>query len=168
MEIKPNYRTLGPRFGKEMPLVAQAVAGLDPASAAATVAGGGTVGISVGGHDHQLGAEDLLVAMKPLPGYQVEREGAHAVALDLTIDDELRAEGWARDAVRAAQLARQEAGLDVSDRIALVLGGDPGSWRRREPTRTTSRARPWPWRCPTNRCPTPRPWPSTAASSGSA
>ncbi len=125
VEIKPNYRTLGPRFGKEMPLVASAVAGLDPSSTAATLSNGETVGISVAGHDHRLGTDDLLVAMKPLPGYQVEREGSHAVALDLTIDDELRAEGWARDVVRAVQLARQEAGLHVSDRIELVLAGDP-------------------------------------------
>ncbi len=124
VEIKPNYRTLGPRFGKEMPLVAQAVAALDAASVAATLSDGGTVGIAVGGHDHQLSGEDLLVAMKPLPGYQVEREGSHAVALELEIDDELRAEGWARDVVRAVQLARQDAGLDVSDRIELILAGD--------------------------------------------
>jgi isoleucyl-tRNA synthetase len=124
VEIKPNYRTLGPRFGKQMPLVAQAVAGLDPASTAATLSAGGTVGVAVGGHDHQLAEEDLLVAMKPLPGYQVEREGSHAVALELAIDDDLRAEGWARDVVRAVQLARQEAGLDVSDRIDLTLDAD--------------------------------------------
>ena len=124
VEIKPNYRTLGPRFGKEMPLVAQAVAALDASAAAATLGGGDTVGISIGGRDHQLDADDLLVAMKPLPGSQVEREGSHAVALDLTLDDDLRAEGWARDVVRAVQLARQEAGLDVSDRIRLALAGD--------------------------------------------
>ena len=62
--------------------------------------------------------------MKPLEGYQVEREGSHAVALELEIDDELRAEGWARDIVRAVQSARQDAGLEVSDRIALTLDGD--------------------------------------------
>ena len=85
---------------------------------------GRAVAIAVGGHDHELGAEDLLVTMKPLEGYQVEREGSHAVALELEIDDELRREGWARDIVRAVQLARQEAGLDVTDRIALALDGD--------------------------------------------
>ena len=63
--------------------------------------------------------------MKPLAGYQVEREGSHAVALDLTVDDELRDEGRARDIVRAVQNARQEAGLAVSDRITLTLDGDP-------------------------------------------
>jgi isoleucyl-tRNA synthetase len=124
VEIKPNYRSLGPRFGKDMPLVARAVAALDPASTAAALSNGRTVGIVIAGHDHQLDGDDLVVAMKPLPGYQVEREGSHAVALELTIDEELRAEGWARDVVRAVQLARQDAGLDVSDRIDLTLQAD--------------------------------------------
>jgi isoleucyl-tRNA synthetase len=63
--------------------------------------------------------------MKPLAGYQVEREGSHAVALELEIDDSLRAGGWARDVVRTVQAARQAAGLEVSDRILLTLDGDP-------------------------------------------
>jgi isoleucyl-tRNA synthetase len=62
--------------------------------------------------------------MKPLEGYQVEREGTHAVALELELDDDLRREGLARDIVRAVQMARQQAGLDVTDRIALTLDGD--------------------------------------------
>ncbi|HEY2200917.1 MAG TPA: DUF5915 domain-containing protein, partial [Solirubrobacteraceae bacterium] len=56
--------------------------------------------------------------------YQVEREGSHAVALELELDDQLRTEGWARDIVRAVQNARHDAGFDVSDRIALSLYGD--------------------------------------------
>jgi isoleucyl-tRNA synthetase len=135
VEIKPNYRTLGPRFGKQMPLVAAAVAGLDAAHAASALRDGQSVAISVAGADHELGVDDLLVTMKPLEGYQVEREGSHAVALELEIDDELRNEGWARDIVRAVQSARQEAGLQVSDRIALTLDGDQaliGAARRHE------------------------------------
>ena len=69
-------------------------------------------------------ATDLLVTMKPLEGYQVEREGSHAVALELEIDDELRVEGWAREIVHAVQTARRDAGLEVSDRIVLTLDGD--------------------------------------------
>jgi isoleucyl-tRNA synthetase len=124
VEIKPNYRSLGPRFGKQMPLAAAAVAGLDPARAAAALREGGAVAIDVGGTEHELGSEDLLVSMKPLEGYEIEREGSHAVALEIEIDDSLRAEGWARDAVRAVQNARQAAGLEVSDRILLTLDGD--------------------------------------------
>jgi isoleucyl-tRNA synthetase len=124
VELKPDYRRLGPRFGKHMPLVAAAIAGLDAANAPATLRAGGHVAISVDGKDHELTTEDLQVSMKPLAGYQVEREGSHAVALELEIDDELRVEGWAREIVRAVQLARQDAGLEVTDRIVLALDGD--------------------------------------------
>jgi isoleucyl-tRNA synthetase len=123
-EIKPNYRALGPRFGKNMPQVAAAVAALDPARVAATLAAGGEVGISVDGHDHTLGPDDITMALKPLDGYEVEAEAGHAVALQLEIDEELRREGLAREIVRAVQLARKEAGLEVTDRIALGLTGD--------------------------------------------
>ena len=123
VEVKPNYRTLGPRFGKQMPMVAAAVAGLDAGRAAAALRDGKTVKIDVGGTEHALGAGDLLVSMKPLEGYQVEREGSHAVALELEIDESLRMEGWAREIVHAIQGARREAEFDISDRIRLTLDG---------------------------------------------
>ncbi len=124
IEVKPNYRTLGPRFGKQMPMVAAAVAGLDPGHVAVALREGRPVAISIGGTEHELTADDLLISMKPLEGYQVEREGSHAVALEIEIDESLRVEGWARDIVRAVQNARQAAGLEVSDRILLTLDGD--------------------------------------------
>jgi isoleucyl-tRNA synthetase len=104
--------------------VAAAVNGLDAAYVASALRDGEPVAISVAGSDHELGAKDLLVSMKPLEGYQVEREGSHAVALELRVDDELRVEGWAREIVHAVQSARRDAGLEVSDRIALTLDGD--------------------------------------------
>jgi isoleucyl-tRNA synthetase len=123
-EIKLNYRALGPRFGKLMPQVAAAVEGLDPAHVATAVRAGTRVGVSIDGHDHDLGPEDLQLAMKPLDGYQLEREGSHAVALELQLDDDLRREGLAREVVHAVQTARKDAGLEVEDRIELRLGGD--------------------------------------------
>jgi isoleucyl-tRNA synthetase len=122
--IKPNYRSLGPRFGKAMPQVAAAVAALDPARVAAALREGRHVGISIEADEHELAPEDLLMSLQPLEGYQVERQGSHAVALELEIDDELRREGLAREIVHAVQNARKNAGLDVSDRIELALGGD--------------------------------------------
>jgi isoleucyl-tRNA synthetase len=124
-EIKANYRTLGPKFGKDMPRAAEAIAVLDPAHVAATLRDGGEVGILVGDRDHTLSAEDLLLTMRAPEGYSVEREGAHAVALDLEIDDHLREAGRAREIVHAVQNARKSAGLAVEDRIALALVGDP-------------------------------------------
>ncbi|HWI08399.1 MAG TPA: isoleucine--tRNA ligase [Solirubrobacteraceae bacterium] len=122
--LKPNYRRLGPRFGKAMPQVAEAVAALDADHVAEALRAGRPVGVFIDGHDHTLGDEDLQLAMAPLPGYQLEREGSHAVALELSIDEGLRREGLAREVVHAVQLARREAGLEISDRIVLRLGGD--------------------------------------------
>jgi isoleucyl-tRNA synthetase len=122
--VKANYRTLGPRFGKAMPQAAAAIAALDPASVADALRAGRTVGINVDGHEHELTADDLQLRLEPLEGYQVEREAAHAVALDLAIDDDLRREMFAREVVRAVQNARKGAGLEVEDRIVLTLAGD--------------------------------------------
>jgi isoleucyl-tRNA synthetase len=150
-EVKANYRTLGPLFGKDMPRAAEAIAALDPARVAAAVRDGngdddrqndaasegdigggntaadgmaGPIGITVAGREHTLTAHDVILTMKAPEGYSVEREGAHAVALDLTIDDDLRAEGQAREIVHAVQNARKTAGLEVEDRIELALSGD--------------------------------------------
>ena len=123
-EVKPNYRALGPRFGKQMPQAAAAVAALDPAHVADALRGGHTVAINVDGHDHELGADDLMLAMSPLEGYQLEREGSHAVALELELDDELRREGLAREIVHAIQNARKGAGPAGRGPHRLGLGGD--------------------------------------------
>ncbi len=123
-EVKANYRTLGPRFGKDMPRVAEAIAALEPAHVVSAVRGEREVGVAIDGRDHTLGAEDLLISMRAPEGYSVEREGAHAVALDLTIDADLLREGRAREIVHAIQLARKSAELQVEDRIELSLSGD--------------------------------------------
>ena len=121
---KANYRALGPRFGKDMPQVAAAVEALDANAVARVIEGGGEVGISIDGHDHTLSADEVSLVMEPLEGYEVEAEAGHAVGLSLEMDDELLAEGWAREIVHAVQNARKEAGLEVSDRIVLELAGD--------------------------------------------
>ena len=136
-EVKANYRKLGPIFGKAMPLAADAIAALDPARVAAAVRAGGSedgengedvggtgIGIAVDGREHVLAADEVILTMRAPEGYSVEREGAHAVALDLAIDDELREEGLSREIVHAVQGARKAAGLEVEDRIELALDGD--------------------------------------------
>ena len=82
------------------------------------------MGVNLDGHEHRIGPEDVQLVLQPLEGYQVERSGTHAVALDLELDDELRRETLAREIVHAVQAARKGAGLRVEDRIALTLGGD--------------------------------------------
>jgi isoleucyl-tRNA synthetase len=124
--VKPNYRSLGPRFGKRMPQVAAAVEALDSVHVAAVMADGGEIGISVDGHEHTIGPDEVTLALQPLDGYEVEAEAGHAVALQLELDEELRREGLAREIVHAVQNARKEAGLEITDRIELALGGEEG------------------------------------------
>jgi isoleucyl-tRNA synthetase len=121
---KPNYRALGPRFGKRMPQVAAAVEALDASHVARVMADGGEIGINIDGDEHTLVPDDVTLALQPLEGYEVEAEAGHAVALQLELDDELRREGLAREIVHAVQIARKEAGLEITDRIELSLGGD--------------------------------------------
>jgi isoleucyl-tRNA synthetase len=123
--VKPNYRALGPRFGKRMPQVAAAVEALDPVHVAKVMADGGGVGINVDGDEHAIAADEVSLSLQPLEGYEVEAEAGHAVALQLELDEELRQEGLAREVVHAVQNARKEAGLEITDRILLGLGGDP-------------------------------------------
>jgi isoleucyl-tRNA synthetase len=122
--VRPNYRSLGPRLGKDMPQAAAAIEALDPDHVAKALDEGREIGVSIDGHDHTLGPDDVSLVMEPLEGYEVEAEAGHAVALALELDDDLRREGLAREIVHAVQNARKEAGLDVSDRIALSLDGD--------------------------------------------
>ena len=88
------------------------------------MADGGELGIAIAGSEHTLAAEDLLTTIVPPDGYSVERDGSHAVALELAVDDDLLREGRSREVVHAVQNARKEAGLQVEDRIVLRLWGD--------------------------------------------
>jgi isoleucyl-tRNA synthetase len=121
--LKPNYRRLGPRFGKRMPEVAQAVAGLAPAETARAIDAGEAVTIEVGGASERLEADDLLREARPTEGYAVGQDARLAVGLATEITPDLRLEGLAREIVHAVQSARRSAGLRVEERIVLHLDG---------------------------------------------
>ena len=123
MTLKPNYRRLGPRFGKRMPEVARAVAELAPAEAARAIDAGETVTIEVDGSAERLEADDLLREARPTEGYAVGQDARLAVGLATEITPDLRLEGLAREIVHAVQSARRTAGLRVEERILLHLDG---------------------------------------------
>jgi isoleucyl-tRNA synthetase len=123
VSLKPNYRTLGPRFGNEMPAVAQAVASLDATATVRALDSGTTVEIEVNGATQMLADDDLLREVRPSEGYAVAEGGSLAVGLSTEITPELQMEGLARDLVRAIQSARRTADLKVEDRIHLHLDG---------------------------------------------
>ena len=126
VSVKPNFRSLGKRFGPETKAVAAAVAAADPAALAAAVRSGGSATVTVDGEDVALAAGDLVVTETPRTGWAVAADGGETVALDLTVTPELRRAGVAREVVRLVQDARKASGLEVTDRIAL-------SWSATDP-----------------------------------
>ena len=121
--LKPNYRRLGPRFGKGMPAVAAAVAGLPPAETARSLDAGEPVAIEIEGVSEPLDSDDLLREARPAAGYAVGQDATLAVGLATEITPELRREALAREIIHAVQGARRTAGLRVEERIRLHLDG---------------------------------------------
>lgn len=128
---KGNFRTLGKRFAKQTPLVANAIAASDAAALAATLAGGGSATLSI----PELGevtvsADEVLISERPREGWSVVNQQGETVALDLELTDELRQAGLARDFIRAVQEARKQSGFEVSDRIRLSWQADSPATRQ--------------------------------------
>jgi isoleucyl-tRNA synthetase len=123
---KPSYRVLGPRLGPAVKEVARALE-RDDGTLAGALARGETVTLAdVGPEPVALAPEDVELTQETLEGWGVATEGGVTVALELEVTPELRLEGLARELVRLVQDARKEAGLQVSDRIALGIaaGGE--------------------------------------------
>jgi isoleucyl-tRNA synthetase len=123
LEAKPNFRSLGKRFGKKTPLAAAAVQAFSSADLLRFERGEPLV-VSVEGESHELVPEDVTI-MRRASGDLVVQEGAgFFAALDKTLTPELRREGLARELISRVQRMRKEAGFAISDRIRLVIGGD--------------------------------------------
>ncbi|MGI8312162.1 isoleucine--tRNA ligase [Saccharopolyspora hattusasensis] len=121
VSVKPNFRVLGKRFGKQTQAVANAVQAADAAELVAQLRAEDQARVTVDGESLVLGQDEMTVNEVPLSGWVVESQRGATIALDTEITPELEAEGIARDAVRVVQQARREAGLDVSDRIVLSI-----------------------------------------------
>ena len=123
LAAKPNFRSLGRKFGKSTPLAAQAVAALS-GDALLAFEKGEPIAISVGNESRSLDAEDLTIVRRASGDFVVEESAGFFAAIDPTITPALRAEGLARELVSRVQRLRKEAGLAVSDRIVLTVAGD--------------------------------------------
>ena len=115
-KVKPNFKALGPRFGKDMKAVAAFITAMtDEALKQLETAGT----LTLNGYDLQLADVDILT--EDVPGWVVATEGGITVALDMTITNELRREGIARDVVNRIQNLRKDRNFDITDKIRLVL-----------------------------------------------
>ena len=121
--IKPNYRTLGPKFGKNMPAVAAAVAGLPADETGDRVGSGRSVMVTVEGREYEFTPEDFVVEAHEREGFRVERDGGIAVAMSTRLSPELLSEGLARELVHHVQNTRKAADFQIDDRIHLWVSG---------------------------------------------
>jgi isoleucyl-tRNA synthetase len=117
--VKPNFRTLGRRFGNRTQAVAAAITAVDPGTLASQLATAGEASVLVDGEPVGIGPDDVIVTQTPRAGWSVASDGGETVALDLDVTPELRREGLAREVIRLVQDARKADGLEVSDRIVL-------------------------------------------------
>ena len=119
-KIKPDFRTLGPKYGKMMKDISKAVADLTPKEISAFESTGSHT-FSINGQEVVLTTADVEIISEDIPGWQVANEGRLTVALDVTVTDELRYEGIAREFVNRIQNIRKENGYDVTDKISVLI-----------------------------------------------
>ena len=123
LEAKPNFRSLGKKFGKRTQLAAQAITAFDT-DALRSFEHGEPLVVSVDGDSHQLDREDVTIIRRASGALAVQEHGGFFAAIDATVTPELRREGQARELISRVQRMRKEAGLAVSDRIVLSVSGD--------------------------------------------
>ena len=115
-QIKPNFKSLGQRLGKDMKTVAGEITNMT-SEQISTIEKEGKMTIA----GYEIGLEDVEISTKDIPGWTVASEGKTTVALDLTITDELKSEGIAREFINRVQNLRKDKGFDLIDRISISL-----------------------------------------------
>ncbi len=120
---KPNFKLLGKQYGPIMKEISQAVAKLSQDQINAFEKNG-TIDLALSNQTITLGGEDLVIQSEDMPGWTVASENGITVALDITITDELKKEGFARDFVNRIQNLRKDKGLDVQDKISIDFNTD--------------------------------------------
>jgi len=119
-KVKCNFRTMGKNFGKLMKGVAAAMDQLSQEQIA-ELEQQGSIGIEVEGQSLTVEAADVDIISEDIPGWLVANEGNLTVALEVELTEELKNEGMARELINRIQNIRKESGLEITDRIAVVL-----------------------------------------------
>ena len=122
-QIKPNFKALGPKFGKDMRFIAAEVQNFTQEDIS-KIEKEHQISICINEKNITLELEDVEISSKDIEGWLVANEGSLTVALDVTITEELRKEGVARELVNRIQNARKDLGLEVTDKIKLTILDD--------------------------------------------
>ena len=121
--FKPQLRTLGKRFGKQINAVKEALLALDSAKAMAELNATGSVTVTIDGVDEQIAKDDLLIEAKKVDGYVSDSDGKITVVMNTTLTPELIEEGYVREVISKVQTMRKEADFEVMDHIVLAISG---------------------------------------------
>jgi isoleucyl-tRNA synthetase len=124
-QIKPNFKVLGPRYGKDMKLISNEINSFLPDDIK-KIEQNGEIQVEINGKNITLEISDVEITSQDIEGWLVANEGALTVALDVTITDDLKQEGIAREIVNRIQNLRKDSGFEVTDRIDVVLQKDEG------------------------------------------
>jgi isoleucyl-tRNA synthetase len=119
-QIKPNFKTLGPRFGKDMGLISKEIQNFS-AEQIAELEANGLLSLVISGKSIILTSEDVEITSQDIPGWLVANANGITVALDITITEELKQEGIARELVNRIQNIRKDSGFEVTDKIKVQL-----------------------------------------------
>jgi isoleucyl-tRNA synthetase len=119
-QIKPNFKTLGPRFGKDMGLISKEIQGFGQEEIAKLERDGELV-MDISGKSITLSLEDVEISSQDIEGWLVANSNGITVALDITISDELRKEGIARELINRIQNIRKDSGFEVTDKITVKM-----------------------------------------------
>jgi isoleucyl-tRNA synthetase len=122
-QIKPNFKVLGPRFGKDMKAVAQAVNNFT-AGDIKNIEQNGILDVEINGKSITLEKSDVEITSQDIEGWLVASQGTLTVALDVTLTDDLKKEGIARELVNRIQNLRKDSGFELTDRIAVQFQKD--------------------------------------------
>jgi len=119
-QIKPNFKTLGPRFGKDMGLISKEIQGFGQEEIAKLERDGELV-MDISGKSITLSLEDVEISSQDIEGWLVANSNGITVALDITISNELRKEGIARELINRIQNIRKDSGFEVTDKITVKM-----------------------------------------------
>lgn len=118
--VKPDFKKLGPKFGKQMKAVAAAVAAMS-SSQIAELENSGAVNLDIDGQNATIELSDVEIISEDIPGWLVANEGSVTIAIDVTVTPELKMEGIARDIVNRIQNIRKSRGYEITDRINICF-----------------------------------------------
>ena len=125
-KVKCDFKKLGPKFGKQMKAVAAAVADMSQ-EAIAELEKNGKYTFQLDGGEAVVEAADVEIFSEDIPGWLVANEGKLTVALEVTVTDELKREGIARELVNRIQNIRKSSGFEITDKISIVLSKNPNT-----------------------------------------